>query len=398
MSETRDTFSDLAKKQQVPEDHHPNDSVFQLQADLALENLPATRQTPDDTADRPDGGYGWVCVATCFIVNSFTWGVVAVSPPLTYSWHYLTDKTKSYGVYLSYYLSAQTFPGSQPLDYAFIGGLNFGFAMVVSPIVTVLARIWGIHVAMLIGTVVLSGGFISASFATSIVHLYITQGAMVGLGVGFIYIPSVAVLAQWFHRRRSLANGISAAGSGIGGLIFSLATGPMIQNIGYKWSLRTIGMLTFVANLLATTFIRDRNAAVRPSQLAFDVKLLRRYDVLLLLSWAFFSMLGYMVLLFSLSDFAISIGLSRTQADQLTAFLNLGTAIGRPWVGVASDRFGRIEVAGGLTLLCGVLVLAMWVASSNFGLTVVFALISGAILGVYWVVSICPSAADGCLD
>ena len=299
----------------------------------------------------------------------------------------MTENIKSYGVYLSHYLSAQTFPGSQPLDYAFIGGFNFGFAMVVSPIVTILARRWGIHVTMLIGTAVLSGGFIAASFATSIVHLYITQGAMVGLGVGFIYIPSIAVLSQWFHRRRSLANGISTTGSGIGGLIFSLATGPMIQNVGYKWSLRIIGILTFVANLLAATFIRDRNAAVRPSQLAFDVKLLRRHDVLLLLSWAFISMLGYMVLLFSLSDFAISIGFSRTQADQLIAFLDLGTAVGRPWVGVASDRFGRIEVAGGLTLLCGVLVLAMWVPSSSFGLTVVFALISGAILGVYWVVS-----------
>ena len=26
----------------------------------------------------PDGGFGWICVAACFTVNCFTWGVVSV--------------------------------------------------------------------------------------------------------------------------------------------------------------------------------------------------------------------------------------------------------------------------------------------------------------------------------
>ncbi len=26
----------------------------------------------------PDGGYGWVCVACCFTINAFTWGVLSV--------------------------------------------------------------------------------------------------------------------------------------------------------------------------------------------------------------------------------------------------------------------------------------------------------------------------------
>ena len=26
----------------------------------------------------PDGGYGWVCVASVFIINGFTWGLTAV--------------------------------------------------------------------------------------------------------------------------------------------------------------------------------------------------------------------------------------------------------------------------------------------------------------------------------
>ena len=31
------------------------------------------------------GGYGWVCVACCFTVNCFTWGVVAVGIAVAHS-------------------------------------------------------------------------------------------------------------------------------------------------------------------------------------------------------------------------------------------------------------------------------------------------------------------------
>ena len=34
---------------------------------------------PPEIEPPPDGGYGWVCVAACFNINCFTWGVVSVS-------------------------------------------------------------------------------------------------------------------------------------------------------------------------------------------------------------------------------------------------------------------------------------------------------------------------------
>jgi MFS family permease len=293
---------------------------------------------------------------------------------------------QAYGIYLSHYLADDLFPEASSWDFAFIGGFNFSIAMLVAPIVTVLVRVFGTRRIMLIGALLQCGGFIAASFATRIWQLHLSQGVLIGAGIGFLYIPSLPILSQWFVKKRSLANGVSAAGSGVGGVTFAWGSQAMIQHISIAWSLRITGIVAFVAITAAIAIIRDRNSVIRPPQLAFDTKLLRRLDVLLLLAWAFTSMLGYVVLLFSLSDFALSIGFSRAQATDLIGFLNLGTAIGRPFIGIVSDRWSRIDTAGVLTLACGLSCFAFWLPATSYGLTVFFAIICGAIVGVFWMV------------
>ncbi|KAJ5440714.1 hypothetical protein N7491_003120 [Penicillium cf. griseofulvum] len=258
-------------------------------------------------------------------------------------------------------------------------------AMLVAPAVTIIARKYGTKLPMLLGLGLLASGYVSASFSQRIWQLYLSQGVLIGFGVGFIYIPSIPVLSQWFDKKRSLANGISAAGSGIGGLIFSFMDGSIIQKISLAWALRLTAIICCAILIIAILLIRNRNEVIQPTQRGFDVKLLRRLDVLLLLSWAFLSMLGYICLLFSLPDYARSIGLSDNQATIVNAILNLGTAIGRPLIGISSDYFGRIEVAGLLTCFCGVTCFAIWLPSTSYGVLVLFAFISGAILGVFWV-------------
>ena len=97
-------------------------------------------------------------------------------------------------------------------------------------------------------------------------------------------------------------------------------------------------------------------------------------------------MLGYIALLFSLSDFALEAGLSPQQATNVVGVLNVGTAVGRPVIGIVSDKSSRLDVAGALTLVCGLSCFAFWVPVQSFGLLIFFALVAGAILGVFWMV------------
>lgn len=118
------------------------------------------------------------------------------------------------------------------MDYGCVGALNFTFAMLVSALITYLTSRFGMHPVMLLGCLFQCSGYVAASFAHSIWHLYLSLGALVGCGIGFMIIPSTAILSQWFARRRSIANGISSAGSGIGGRAFAWGTASMIRRLG----------------------------------------------------------------------------------------------------------------------------------------------------------------------
>jgi len=354
------------------------DSGPEKGASLTLaSSTPSSQPLPTDSI--PDGGYGWICVFAASLLNAFTWGVAA-----------------SYGVYLSHYLSSSTFPSARPLDYALIGGLEFAIAMLIAPIVTTTTRRLGLRKTMSIGVLAQSLGFIFASFAGHRIWiLYLTQGVLVGVGLGFLFIPSVAVLPQWFWRRRTLAQGISSAGSGIGGIIFSLGTDAMIRNISLAWALRITGVVTFVANAVATLLLRDRNEAVRPSQIGFATYLFKRVEVLLFLSYAFVNLFGYMTVLYSLSNYATSIGLSQQQASAITAILNLGTFVGRPAIGFASDRLGRLPVAAFAALISGLSCFVIWLPCGSYGVLIFYSLFVGSIIGTFWMVSGYPAGILG---
>lgn len=265
--------------------------------------------------------------------------------------------------------------------------------MLISPFATYITRMYGTRTTLLIGVFFETLGLVGASFAREIWQLFLSQGLCFGCGMGFLFVGSVGIVPQWFTTRRSLANGIGVAGSGLGGLVYSLATNAMIQNIGIAWAFRILGILAFVVNFICAILIKDRNKAIGSTQLAFDYLLFKRSEYLLTLGWGIFSMLGYVVLLFSLPNYALSIGLSAQQGSIVAALHNLGQGLGRPVVGIFSDAAGRINIAAFLTFICGLLCLVLWIFAKTFGVLVFFAIVVGTVSGTFWA-TIAPVMAE----
>ncbi|KAF2661419.1 MFS general substrate transporter [Lophiostoma macrostomum CBS 122681] len=317
----------------------------------------------------PDGGYGWVCVACVSTINAHTWGL-----------------NSSYGVFLAYYLANNVFPGATRLEYAFVGGLSISQALMVSPLATLTTRLWGTRTTLLIGVFFETISLIGASFATSIWQLFLSQGLCFGWGMGFLFVGSVVIAPQWFSTRRSLANGISAAGSGMGGLVYSLAAQAMIRNISLAWAFRILGIVACVVNFICAMLVRDRNKQIGSSQLSFDYRLFRKLEFWGLLAFGSLSMLGYIVLLFSLPNYARTVGMSASQGSIIGAVLNLGQGLGRPPIGYFSDGFGRINMAASMTFLAGLFPLVIWMFAKSFGVLIFFAIIGGSVAGTFWAI------------
>ncbi|KAF3916155.1 hypothetical protein AA313_de0204387 [Arthrobotrys entomopaga] len=256
--------------------------------------------------------------------------------------------------------------------------------MAISPVANLLTRRFSSRVALLLGCVLQASSLIAASFAYKIWHLYLAQGMLFGIGMGMLFVASVGILPQWFDKRRSVVNGISAAGSGCGGIAFSLGTNAMLQSLGLAWTFRITAIIAFVINSTCSILIKDRNKKINPEIKMFDLKILKRIEFLYVVGWGAFSMLGYVVILYSLPNYGVSVGLSQKQGSIMGAMLNLGMAIGRPLVGLYSDSWGRINIAGSLTFICALTVFIIWINAKSFGALIFFAIVNGAICGTFW--------------
>ncbi len=300
-------------------------------------------------------------------------------------------------MFLSYYLNNNYFPDTSALAYAFIGGLSISQAMLVAPLATRIIHLYGTRVCLLLGVFFETLSLIGASFCKAKYQIILAQGFCFGWGMGFLFVGSVGIIAQWFNKKRSLANSIAAAGSGCGGLVYSLVTQRVIDKHGLPWAFRVLGICMFAVNLTAANLIRDRNKQTGSRHKSFDMTLLRKPEFLLLQAWSWFSMFGYTILLFSLPAYGRSIGLSAQQSSVLGAVLNAGQMIGRPFIGLSSDRWGRINLATSLSLACGILCFAFWIpaemVSGPMGILCFFAVVGGATAGVFWA-TIAPVAAE----
>ncbi|CAL8380528.1 monocarboxylate transporter 4 [Gadus morhua] len=141
----------------------------------------------------PDGGWGWAVLTGCFVITGFSYAFPkAVSV-------FFKELIHEFDVGYS--------------DTAWISSILLAMLYGTGPLCSVLVNRFGCRPVMMVGGLFASLGMVLASFATSIIHLYICIGVITGLGLALNFQPSLIMLNRYFSEKRPLANGLAAAGS-----------------------------------------------------------------------------------------------------------------------------------------------------------------------------------------
>ncbi|QPG76753.1 hypothetical protein FOA43_004147 [Brettanomyces nanus] len=341
-----------------------------------------------DVIDRPPDGtlWGWISAFCVCGLNTFSWGVNSV-----------------FGVFLNYYVSSNHFPGATMEDYALIGGLNLGLSFMLCNVANTLVRRFYYKYVMAVGIVMLVICYLCAAEATTIVQLIMLQGLLLSIAYALAAGPGFVIIPTWFLKKRSIATGIATAGAGLSGIIFSRPIQALIDTTGsYKWALRLIGIVCGVMLTVCTLLIRCRRKLkvvtgrsfwgdVLASFTRWDVY--RQKSLIYLISWNFIYGFPYTILLFSMSSYSTAIGLTSAQGAIVTTVQSVAQCIGRPLLGLLSDYLGKTNITIIITALIGIFSLCWWTFVKTYANLIVFAFVTGIMVGVNWV-NFSPLCAD----
>lgn len=116
---------------------------------------------------------------------------------------------------------------------AWIGSLLTGFHLASGPIGSVLINKYGCRITCIIGSVIGMASFAISALCNSLILLMIIYGIFGGIGLGLIYLTATVSVGQYFDKRRALAMGITACGSGIGSIVMAPLTAFLLDR--YDW-------------------------------------------------------------------------------------------------------------------------------------------------------------------
>ncbi|XP_057183937.1 monocarboxylate transporter 13 isoform X2 [Triplophysa rosa] len=293
----------------------------------------------------PDGGWGWVVVGALFVASALVFGLI-----------------RSLGIFFVEFVQ---YFGESAQAVSWITSIGVAVQQLFSPIGTAACNVYGARPVVMIGGFLSGLGFILASQATTLSHLYLTMGLISGIGWALVFTPIIASVMQYFTTRRSLAMGLGFTGIGLASFAFSPLFQYLVEVYAWRGALLILGGLSF--NMIACgALIRpiwnpkavaktssNHNKCSRIHE-CFEISLLSHRGFLTYTLAITFFNAGYFIPYVHLVAHSRHIGFSEYQAAFVISVTGVADIVGRVVSGWASD-LGKMRMLHMLTVWTGLL-------------------------------------------
>lgn len=235
---------------------------------------------------------------------------------------------------------------------------------------------------IVVGSFLVLLGTMMTSFGSQYWEIFLSQAVCTGIGAGLLYIPSVAILPQYFSTRRVFATAIATSGSSLGGVIYPVLFQQLHPKIGFPWATRCIGFVNLATCLFAIFAMRSR---VPPKQrrMLVEVAAFKEPRYAIFCTAMFFAYVGLFIPIFYIQPYAVDARVMSTElAVHLVPFLNAASIPGRIIPGILARKGNPVAVLFGAAAVNGVLGFA-WIGIHHTGGIVAFAVLYGFFSGAF---------------
>eukprot|EP00842_Homolaphlyctis_polyrhiza_P002236 jgi/Hompol1/3012/HPOL_006294-RA len=246
-----------------------------------------------------------------------------------------------------------------------------------------LSDVYGPRTVGICGGLIMCGSLVLASFTNNLWQLMITQGFLFGMSTSLSHIPGLGAIAGWFDKRRGLANGIAVAGGGVGGFALGPFLRLLLTQVGWRWTLRIIGIMAGTVICISALFLRPR--IKKHASLKLDLSLFKDSMFVRLYAVCTIQAFAYFIPFFFLPNN----GMTKEQGALLVGITNGSSAVGRIALGLTSDFFGSINSLATCFGLTALSILLIWPFATSFGLLTFFSIFCGFVVGGF--VSVMPA-------
>ncbi|KAA8903363.1 hypothetical protein TRICI_005721 [Trichomonascus ciferrii] len=308
----------------------------------------------------PDGGFvGWLQVVLTHIVFLNTWGVA-----------------NGYGIFQQYYTQAL---GESASNISWVGSVQIFLLFLVGVVAGRLTDGGYFRIVFALGVFLQLLGIFMTSLCTKYWQIFLTQGICLGLGNGCTFVPSLAILSQYFKKYRAVAVGLAAAGGAVGGLVYPVLVNWLIfkDGLGFPWTLRVMGFVVFATYIPCLIGYRPR-LPPRKTGPWIDMTAFKELPFIFFTMSMFLNFWGLYFAFFFLGTFARDqIGMA--EPIHLLMILNGVGVVGRIVPNIVADKWtGSFNILIPLSFSASILVYS-WAAVDSLGGLYAFSIIYGLI-------------------